>query len=542
LEFAAKAFVDALPQLGAGHSFFMLGSTTHVHIGAKGGCCYLKFDAEGNCAQYIYKSGQMKFEDCKKVTDDLLAGPLGTWDNEGNYKATDWADQKQIYMQFQSQSHCFFPSHRFENPHWLNIEALKTSGKYASMRPRFTSNLDDPIMVENASSINQQWLLDVILDKYLYGNQPSIATIQQNAINQLIQEILGRSDVRFGIGPRTSPNRISIVSDDGNGNIETICPSLDHLSAGQAILFNLFASIIRYADKGGQSIPQQIKGLVLIDEADTHLHIDLQYNVFPKLIRLFPNIQFIFTSHSPLLLLGMKKEFGDSFHIIEMPNGSEINAEYFSEFADAFKILKQTDAFNRRVEDMIKSIAKPVVFVEGKTDVKYLQKAFKIFGKESLLGDFEIKRIGIEDGSGGKGDGKGPLKKAADFLLAHPEIATTKIMLLFDHDANQSPLDGGLVFIRSLEKNEENTLFKNGIENLFPLGLVQKIKGMDGYWKTQTKEKANGAEVIISEPDKNKICDYICCQQDISNEKEHFRNFEKVVDDLINVLSSESVD
>jgi len=67
----------------------VLGSGTHVHIGCKGGYCYLKFDAVVNHPQYIYKSGEMLFEDCKKATDDLLTEPLGTWNNEGNYKETD---------------------------------------------------------------------------------------------------------------------------------------------------------------------------------------------------------------------------------------------------------------------------------------------------------------------------------------------------------------------------------------------------------------------------------------------------------------------
>lgn len=535
-EFAAKAFVDALPQHGAGHAFFMLGSGTHVRLGAKGGFCYLKFDAEKASPQYIYKSGQMEFEDCKASTEGLLAGPFGPWDNEGNHKATDWADQKQIHEQFQTQSHCFFPSHRFEYPHWLNVEALKTSGKYASMRPRFRTQLDDPIMVENASAMNQAWLLDVVLDMHLYGNQPAIALLQQNAINQLIQAILGRPDVRFGIGPRTSPNRISIVSDDGKGNIEPVCPSLDHLSAGQAILFNLFATIIRYADKSGQSIPQQIKGLVLIDEADTHLHIDLQYHVFPRLIKLFPNIQFIFTSHSPLLLLGMENEFSDAFHIIEMPNGSEIGAERFSEFATAFEVLKQTDAFNEHVNTIIRGITKPVVFVEGKTDERYLKKAFKVFGKEAYLNSIEIKRIGVDDGAGGRGDGKGALKKAVDFVMAHPEVVHQRILFLFDHDANQIDVDKEMVFVRSLKRNEENTIFKNGIENLFPIDLARLIKGNNEFWEVRKKDKGDGGEVIDKKLKKSEVCDYICNQRVSPDEAADFNNFAEIVDEIIHIL------
>ena len=68
-------------------------------------------------------------------------------------------------------------------------------------------------------------------------------------------------------------------------------PSLDHLSSGQANLFNLFATIIRYSDRNditkSFTLPE-ISGIVLVDEIDAHAHSDLQYEVLPKLLKLFP--------------------------------------------------------------------------------------------------------------------------------------------------------------------------------------------------------------------------------------------------------------
>jgi ABC-type glutathione transport system ATPase component len=42
--------------------------------------------------------------------------------------------------------------------------------------------------------------------------------------------------------------------------------------------------------------------LVLIDEIETHLHIELQKRILPFLTSLFPKIQFIVTTHSPFVL------------------------------------------------------------------------------------------------------------------------------------------------------------------------------------------------------------------------------------------------
>lgn len=50
----------------------------------------------------------------------------------------------------------------------------------------------------------------------------------------------------------------------------------------------------------------QKKGIVLIDEIETHLHLELQRIVMPLLTNIFPNIQFIVTTHSPFVLSSME--------------------------------------------------------------------------------------------------------------------------------------------------------------------------------------------------------------------------------------------
>jgi predicted ATP-binding protein involved in virulence len=50
----------------------------------------------------------------------------------------------------------------------------------------------------------------------------------------------------------------------------------------------------------------QPAGIVLIDEPETHLHLELQYQVLPILTALFPNIQFIVATHSPAVISSVK--------------------------------------------------------------------------------------------------------------------------------------------------------------------------------------------------------------------------------------------
>lgn len=49
-------------------------------------------------------------------------------------------------------------------------------------------------------------------------------------------------------------------------------------------------------------------GVVLIDEIDLHLHPAWQKKVVDSLLRIFPNVQFIVTTHSPSILLNVPRE------------------------------------------------------------------------------------------------------------------------------------------------------------------------------------------------------------------------------------------
>lgn len=143
----------------------------------------------------------------------------------------------------------------------------------------------------------------------------------------------------------------------------------------------MFATIVRYSDTNNinNSIHlSDITGIVVIDEIELHLHSILQKEVLPKLISLFPKVQFIISTHSPLFLLGMKEEFGeDGFDIYQMPNATKISAERFSEFQKAYTYLTQTQKYE---EDILLAISskqeKMLVITEGATDWKHMKAAY----------------------------------------------------------------------------------------------------------------------------------------------------------------------
>ena len=71
------------------------------------------------------------------------------------------------------------------------------------------------------------------------------------------------------------------------------------MSKGYSAVFDIICDLImRMESKNSRNL----EGIVLIDEIETHLHVELQKKIMPTLTKLFPNIQFILTTHSPFIL------------------------------------------------------------------------------------------------------------------------------------------------------------------------------------------------------------------------------------------------
>jgi hypothetical protein len=101
-------------------------------------------------------------------------------------------------------------------------------------------------------------------------------------------------------------------------------------------------------------------------------------SVLGKLIKRFPKIQFIITSHSPLFILGMEKVLGSNgYELFQMPDGRKIGPEMFSEFQKAYEYFVATQKYQSDISTKIAaSKSKPLIVTEGKTDWIHLKAAY----------------------------------------------------------------------------------------------------------------------------------------------------------------------
>ena len=81
---------------------------------------------------------------------------------------------------------------------------------------------------------------------------------------------------------------------------------MDELSDGYSAIIGIVADLILRMDRNwllkGELSQYDVEGIVLIDELETHLHVELQRKILPFLTEFFPRIQFIITTHSAYIL------------------------------------------------------------------------------------------------------------------------------------------------------------------------------------------------------------------------------------------------
>lgn len=150
---------------------------------------------------------------------------------------------------------------------------------------------------------------------------------------------------------------------------------MKNLSAGYKIMLTLVADIIMRCltlnPHLTRNAAKETSGIVLIDEIDMHLHPLWQRHIVSDLMRCFPKIQFIATTHSPFIVQSLKRE-----QIINLTGG---------------KVNKNPSEAN--IDISIRYMGVENVYgAEFNEQVTLAKKFYQILRQENVDAD-EVKRI-----------------------------------------------------------------------------------------------------------------------------------------------------
>lgn len=541
IELAAQSFTDVAPLHGrGGHKWHRILGGSTIRTGSPYELALIKFSEGGAPLTYCSKVGEVTKKD---LQDRLASFPaVKEWPKQGSHKHVQGGRQE-IRRIFREGCFASFPASRAELPYWIHKDADNESSVF---REKYENILGKPIVVSRTLPDIKPWLVDVIMDQMVDSvglTRPNVPQVTQsihdalrqypalNNFNILLRQILSLPGARVVRAGRAEGNRKLQVID----GVQLLLPSLDSLSSGQATLLSIFSTVLRYADAGPvANNTQEMQGILLVDEVDAHLHADLQFEVLPRLIKLFPKIQFILTTHAPLFPLGMMREFEEQgFSLIELPEGAKISAERFSEFMRSFAFFKETKAFDQAVAHRVSRLQRPLVLCEGQTDPKYFMTAAQLLGFQRLADEVEFDWVGAMANGQAKDGGEGQLRQVRKTLQNNPVFVNAPTVLLFDCDVNDTSLDEGDLHVRVLENNQANSGCNKGVENLLTDAVFE-----DRFYEEKTyKDGPN--ETIKKQLNKVQLCDYLC---DKKREAQDFEAFRKALEMLEQALWPEGGD
>ena len=157
--------------------------------------------------------------------------------------------------------------------------------------------------------------------------------------------------------------------------------NFDRLSDGEKCYITLILDIARRLaiNSVDGSAPLMGKQIVLIDEVDLHLHPSWQLHVIGNLERKFPNCQFFITSHSSLVLSGLKESGqlvvlrdGRRMQVSDIPYGD--NGDYILK-----RFFSLNEVRNPEVQTVIDEVASELA--KEKTDIELVERNLDTLAK-----------------------------------------------------------------------------------------------------------------------------------------------------------------
>jgi len=266
-----------------------------------------------------------------------------------------------------------------------------------------------------------------------------------------------------------------------------------------------------------------IKGCkVLIDEPELSLHPNWQKNILDFYKQLFTEngiqtSQMFIVTHSPYVVHGISAN--DKVIILSSKDGT-IKIDYESKFPSIGPEIPIQHAFG--ISD---PITKPTVFVEGRTDEKYLKKYLEIHSSKY---EFNIEWIGKFVDGNEIYTGSNSLNNCLAFAKSKSKFFKAPTLLLYDCDTKKPDDNFDNIFVRCIPK-KEGAICTKGIENLLDLDK-DTIKR---YTEYKEEDNGSGENKIIPTLKKAKLCDFICDNVDQNYRIESLSEVIKIVEDCL---------
>ena len=149
------------------------------------------------------------------------------------------------------------------------------------------------------------------------------------------------------------------------------------LSDGFAAVLDIVVDLIlKMQDKNQLTKAYECEGIVLVDEIETHLHLELQKVIMPLLTKTFPNIQFIVTTHSPFVLSSLSNAV--AFDLEHQEVIEDLTEYSYESLAEGYFGVKTASSYIEMQLNRLKELLeKENLSSSEKSELKHLNSDFE---------------------------------------------------------------------------------------------------------------------------------------------------------------------
>lgn len=177
---------------------------------------------------------------------------------------------------------------------------------------------------EDLENENRRYIDEIDKPEGFQFPDPQLEAVR-NALGQFLPEFAN-------LTVRRNPLRMEVEKNDQRLTV-------DQLSDGEKCLMAMVGDLTRRMAIANplRSNPLEGDGIILIDEVDLHLHPIWQRMVVPKLAEVFPNCQFLISTHSPHIVTHVQPE---NLFLLSMTTGE-------------LEVFRPSDSYGKTVERVL---------------------------------------------------------------------------------------------------------------------------------------------------------------------------------------------
>jgi predicted ATPase len=242
-------------------------------------------EAEKSDRQYL-SAGSSRVEAIREADDNLAV----------SFSTADFGYLGEIFV--------YVPAERNKIEVPTAIEPVELGGK--------------AVVTRNASKSFLKYILS--LDYQLYGartekNEKLEANIARwfENFEDALRDIYDCQELQLQRDTKNLAFRIKLPGHEPFG--------LNEMADGYKAFTDILMELLMRLEKGDGTVEYERSAIVLIDEIETHLHVELQKRALPFLTKMFPKTQFIASTHSPFVISSI-----DDAVVFDLEKASELQA------------------------------------------------------------------------------------------------------------------------------------------------------------------------------------------------------------------------